>query len=291
MYTFVQLVVSGISTGALFGLVALSLVLVFRGTGVVSFAQGDLVTVGAFVAVVLFRDYGSSVGEALVLVALSGLVLGAVAYLLAVQGLRKPSPHLYLISTLAVGYLIRGAFRLRFGGYVYDVKPIFGAGVIHAGAFSISTQNLAIVVVSATLMLLLYLFLEYTRLGTAVRACSSSRTDAELMGVPVRLVSALVWAGGGLVAAMAGLLLAPNGGVTPDLGGNFLVPAFVGAVIGGFDSLLGAVVGGIAVGLLENFVGYYISTSVRDIVVFGLLIVFLAVRPTGIFGTRTVVRV
>jgi branched-chain amino acid transport system permease protein len=124
-----------------------------------------------------------------------------------------------------------------------------------------------------------------------VRATSSSRTDAELMGIPVRWMSVLVWATGGLLAGVAGLLLAPSGGVTPDLGGNILVPAFVGAVIGGFESLLGAVVGGIAVGILQNMVGYYISTSIRDIVVFSLLIVFLAVRPTGIFGSQRVVRV
>jgi branched-chain amino acid transport system permease protein len=291
MYTFVQLVVSGISTGALYGLVALSLVLVFRGTGVVSFAAGDMVTAGAFIAVVMLRNHHASLSSSVLVVAAGGVILGALAYVIAVEGLRRPSPHLYLISTLAVGYLIRGSLRLHFGGYVYDVRPIFGGGVVHAGAFSISTQNLGIVVVSAVLMLLLFVFLEFSRLGTAVRATSSSRTDAELMGIPVRWMSVLVWATGGLLAGVAGLLLAPSGGVTPDVGGNILVPAFVGAVIGGFESLLGAVVGGIAVGILQNMVGYYISTSIRDIVVFSLLIVFLAVRPTGIFGSQRVVRV
>ena len=286
-----QLVVSGISTGMLYALIALSMTVIYRATTVVNFGQGDMVTAGAYAVLVFGVGAGLNFAVA---VALAILVLFALGYIVQ-QGLLRPiakGPHLSLaMMALAVGYALRGAARLEWGNETMTLPRPYPQDVYMLGQVVITTDDLVITGIVLALLLILFVMFHLTPLGRLAQAVFQSPRGAALVGINLDGFQAIAWGVGAALGAVGGVLLAIIVPLTPDLGEWTLVQGFAAMTLGGFGSLGGAVAGGLLLGILEKLLGFYVGSVFIDITGYLITISVLLVRPQGLFGRRVVVRV
>ncbi len=278
-----QLLISGLSIGAVYGLVALGLVLTFKASDVLNFAQGEMVAVGAYVALYLSLNTGLSYFEVFGLTLLAVGTLGIVLERLAFRLLIRAPAFTVIIATLAVGLMLKSAIRLTWQDSVYTLPTPFTMEPWRVREVAVNPASLWVILCTALLAAGLALFFRASRLGRAMRAVSQSHDAARLMGINVERMLSLTWAISAAVGAAAGVLLAPLVGITPEMG-NLLIKAFAAAILGGFTSLPGAAVGGALVGVVETFAGAYAGSTWKELMAFLLLIVLLLVRPYGLFG-------
>ena len=285
-----QAVASGITAGSIYALVALAFVLVYKGTRVVNFGQGEQVMLGAYLALGLNTFVGLPFGAA---VALALLLAGAFGLLIQVVVLRhiaQSPPLTKIIAMLAIGLILREGARALLGSNAYPFPFLLSPAPVRMGGVLLTPANLAIVVAALAVMAVFYVFFRYARLGKALRAACENPEAAALMGISVPFVFGSIWVLASALAAIAGVLLAPLVTLTPDMG-LMAIKGWVAAVVGGFTSLPGAVVGGIVLGVIETVTGSYVSTALKDGVTYLLLILILIVRPSGLLERRTVKKV
>jgi branched-chain amino acid transport system permease protein len=286
---FLQLAIAGVSVGAIYALVALAIVLPFKASGVLNFGQGEIVTLGAYAALIL-----TQLALPYPVVLLGILLLGAVGGIAIERVLIRPivkAPEFTLvIATFAIGLLIKGLISIRFGDSPNTIDGPFGAEPIVAAGLRFNPTALWICACTALVTVLVIAFFRYTRLGKAMRAVSVSAEAATLMGIRVERVYRWSWAMSTAIGALAGLLVAPLIGINPEIG-QLILRGLLGAVIGGFTSVPGAIVGGLAVGLIETYSGVLVGTTFKNLVPFVLLMVLLVFRPQGLFGAAEVKRV
>jgi branched-chain amino acid transport system permease protein len=284
-----QLAIAGVSVGSIYALVALAIVIPFKASGVLNFGQGEVVTFGAYAALVL-----TQLALPYPVVLLSVVVLGAVGGLLIERLLIRPivkAPEFTLvIATFAIGLLIKGLISIRFGDSPNTLDGPFGTEPLVAAGLRFNPTSLWIFACTALVTLGVIAFFRYTRLGKAMRAVSVNVDAARLMGIRVERVYRWSWAISTAIGALAGLLVAPLIGINPEIG-QLILRGLLAAVIGGFTSLPGAVVGGLAVGLIETWSGVLIGSAFKNLVPFLLLMVLLVFRPQGLFGVADVKRV
>ncbi len=281
MSDLVQLLVSGVAVGSIYGLVALGFVLVYKATETINFAQGDLLMLGAFVAFSLI------VGEQIpfwIGLVLAILILMAFGYGLDAVVLRKAlgRPQFAVVMlTIGLGAIFRSAASMTWGAETRQLSTPFGIGKTSLGSIAIADVSLAIIAGTALLGLVLYLFFRHTRLGIAMQGASQNQLAAYYMGIPVKRVFSLVWAISAGVSAFAGVLLAPVALINISMG-DVAIKAFSAAVIGGFGSFPGCVLGGIMIGVIEQLAGNYLGTGVKDVVAQIILLTVLVVWPRGL---------
>jgi len=284
-----QLVVSGIANGALYGLVAVGFVVIYNVTGIINFAQGEFTTVGAVTAVTLVNA-----GVPLPLAVLGGVgaagLTGLILWYAALRGAHRQPLVVQLIITIGASVCLRGLALLIFGSTPKPLPPFSQNGTISLGAATITPQQLWIFVIVAVLMGVLFVLFERTRIGGALLASSINRDAARLMGIDPLRMSAIAFFLGAALAGVAGTTIAPIALVSFDMGGSLGLKGFVAATLGGIGSVPGAVVGGILIGVIESVGAGIFSSGWRDAIVFSVLIVVLFVRPEGLFG-RSVARV
>ncbi len=278
-----QLIVSGIAAGSLYALVAIGLVLIYKATDIVNFAQGESVTVGAYMGWLCITQFRLPYFVAVVLVLAGSALVGMIVERVAYRPLLKSPPFTVILATLAVGLIIKNAIRLVWQDTPRTISGVFSAEPIEIGSVLITPERLAIMFTVALVVALLVLFFRFSKLGKAMRATAQSQEAASLMGISVPGIFSKTWALGSALGGLAGVLIAPLVGINTELGA-VLVPGFVAAVVGGFTSIPGAIVGGILVGVLENLGGVFISSSFKQVVPFVVLITVLMVLPTGLFG-------
>lgn len=285
-----QLLFSGISVGCIYALVALGLVMPFKAAGILNFAQGEMVTTGAYIAlfltVALHLPYYAVFPLTLLLAAAFGVAVERVF----IRPVIRAPEFTIVICTLAVGLMIKNAFRLIWQDNVYPLAVPFSRDTIALGTVRINPLYVWVDLCALVLMALLVVFFRFTRYGTAMRAVSQSQEGARLMGIRVDRTFSATWAISTAMGATAGILLAPLFGIHPEMGG-VLIKAFVAAVVGGFFSLPGAVVGGVLVGVTETFSGAYVGSTFKELVAFLLLIAVLLIRPRGLLGAAQARRV
>ncbi|MDR5651011.1 branched-chain amino acid ABC transporter permease [Ruixingdingia sedimenti] len=280
-----QLLVSGLANGCVYGLVALGFVLIYKATEAVNFAQGDFMMLGAFVTLGLVNPgyMGLPFWVALPLVF---LIMGALGYLLDLVVLRAifgQSQTAVIILTIALGFVIRFAAGAIWGHEPQSLHSPLALGEVRVGGVVLGLVDVAVIVVTILLTLLLWQFFARTRVGLAMQAASQNQMAAYYMGIPVRRVQGLVWALAGIVAAVAGILYASKGAIDPNAG--FIgIKAFAAAVIGGFGSLPGALMGGLIVGVIEPFAARYLPPGWSQIAPYALLLAVLLFRPHGLFA-------
>jgi branched-chain amino acid transport system permease protein len=287
---FLQLVFASLSTGSIYALVALGLVLAFKGTGLLNFAQGEFVALGAYFALFLSLYTDLSYPLVVLLTVLATALVGIVIERALLRPLIKAPAFTVVIVTLAIGLMIRNALRIGWQETVSNLPSPFDGMSWAIGGARINLQYLWIIGASLLLVLLLVLFFRLTRTGKAMRAVAQNQTAARLMGVPVGGVFSLTFAISAGMGALAGILVAPLTGVEAQMG-DVLIKAFVAAIIGGFYSLPGAVVGGLIIGLAETFGGAFFGGTFKNVFAFALLILVLLVRPNGLFGRAEIRRV
>jgi len=286
---FLQLAIAGVSVGAIYALVALAIVLPFKASGVLNFGQGEIVTLGAYAALIL-TQLALPYPVVLVGIVLLGAVGGIVIERVLIRPIVKAPEFTLVIATFAIGLLIKGAISIRFGDSPNTIDGPFGAEPIVAAGLRFNPTALWICACTALVTILVIAFFRYTRLGKAMRAVSVNAEAAMLMGIRVERVYRWSWAISTAIGALAGLLVAPLIGINPEIG-QLILRGLLGAVIGGFTSVPGALVGGVAVGLVETYSGVLVGTTFKNLVPFLLLMVLLVFRPQGLFGAAEVKRV
>jgi branched-chain amino acid transport system permease protein len=282
--TVLQLALNGLAVGCIYGLVALGFVLIYKATELVNFAQGDLLMLGAFVCYMFVVWYGVGYWAAFALavgiVALFGAVLDAT---LLRRVIGQPQFAVVML-TIGLGAMFRSFASMAWGSEIYTLPTPFSARTTRLGAVSVSHEYVAIIVGTVVLCALLYAFFTYSRVGVAMQAASQNQLAAYYMGIPVKRMFSLIWAISAGVAAIAGVLLAPVSLIDINLG--FIgLKAFAAAVLGGFGSIPGALVGGVTIGLIELFSGVYLPQGFKDVAAYIVLLLVLAIRPQGMFGT------
>lgn len=278
-----QLVVSGIAAGSLYALVAIGLVLIYKATEIVNFAQGESVTVGAYMGWLLVTEYHLPYFPAIAAVMVGSALLGMIVERVAYRPLIKSPAFTVILASLAVGIIIKNVLRLIWQDTPRTISGAMSAEPLEIWGVFITPERLVIMVVVALIVAALGLFFRYTRLGKAMRATAQSQDAAALMGISVSGIFSKSWAMGSALGGIAGVLIAPLVGINTELG-VVLIPGFVAAIVGGFTSIPGAIVGGIIVGVLENFAGVFISSSFKQVISFVVLIAVLMIKPSGLFG-------
>ena len=278
-----QLIVSGIAAGALYALVAIGLVLIYKATDIVNFAQGESVTVGAYMGWLFVTEFHMPYFPAIAAVMVASALVGMVVERVAYRPLIKSPPFTVILATLAVGLIIKNVIRLIWHDTPRTISGALSATPLEFGGVLITPERLAIMLTVAVVVTGLMLFFRYAKLGKAMRATAQSQEAAALMGISVSGIFSKTWAMGSALGGIAGVLIAPLVGINTELGG-VLIPGFVAAIVGGFTSIPGAIVGGIMVGIFENFAGVFISSSFKRVVSFVILLAVLMIRPSGLFG-------
>jgi branched-chain amino acid transport system permease protein len=280
-----QLSVAGVAQGCVYALVALGFVLIYKATETVNFAQGDLMMLGAFFAL----TSGTIMGWpywATILFAVAGMaVVGMLLERLVLRPVLGQPAFTVVMITIGVGYVLRGVVTMMpgWGTDTYTLPTPFSEGVLKFGGVIFAVQQLAVIGMTSALCAVLYVFFRYARLGVAMQATSQNQLAAAYMGIPVRRVNMLVWGLSAGVAAFAGILLAPATFVHSNMG--FIgLKAFPAAVVGGFGSVPGAIVGGLIIGMVEAFSGFYLPEGFKDVAAYVVVLVVLLIKPSGIFG-------
>ena len=281
---FAQLIVSGIVNGSVYAVVALGMTVLYRSTTIVNFCQGEFFMLGAFAVLVsqqLFGwNYAGSIMFSLVLMFLVGCVIE--------KTLMRPlqnAPHISMaMMTVALSYFLKGISRFFYGREVKSLPPLISGSPIEIGEVILMPQDLLIFSFSLLIVFGFFYFFQKTEMGKVIQAASSTPRGAFLVGINVPLLRNLMWGVGAIMGAVAGILIAPSTLVYPDMGGHMLIRAFAAMTLGGFGSFPGAVLGALTLGVLENLIGGYISSSLVEITAYLVIIMVLIVRPQGLLG-------
>ncbi len=281
-----QQMVSGLAAGSLYALTALGLVLIFKNTDVVNFAQGDFGMIAAFVALMAISQFKVPFVLATLVAIVTTAILAVVVDRLTIRPMKNASMLSLMIATLGVYMILHGVAGAIWGRDTKAFPSPLPSDPVSVNGVVIGQGHLWILAFGFIISAVLFVFFRYTTAGLAMRATAEDRMAARLMGVNVSRIFALTWGVSGALAAVAGILLAPLVYLSPNMMSDVLVKAYAAAVLGGFGSLPGAIVGGLFIGVAENLAGEFISTELRTTFAFVLIVVVLAVRPTGVFGRR-----
>jgi len=281
-----QLFFTGIGIGAIYALVALGFVLIYRATNVVNFAQGDFAMLGAFAMILLAVDLNWPYWLSIIITLAGLVVFGALFNLGVYYPLRHRSFLPVIISTIGASILLENGVLFAYGPAPQSLPGMFETQGFNIGGVFFDSQYLLILVVTVVMVALQYLFFERTLIGKKLQATSQDKEMASLLGIPVAMMIMLTFIYSATLGGLAGILVGPILFVSVGMGSSIALKAFAASIIGGFGDVTGAVVGGLALGVIETFGAAYISVPYKDGFAFLVLFVFLLIRPQGFFGER-----
>jgi branched-chain amino acid transport system permease protein len=296
---FVQQIVSGLASGGIYALLALALVIIHRSTGVINFAQGEMATLATYIAWALITEHGWRYWPAFAGTLALSFVGGVAIHRVVIRPVERGNVLRIVIVTIGLLIAINGFVIWKWGGEPKQLQSPFGTDTYDIGGVIVAAQDVGTIAVALGIVVLLWGLFQYTKVGLAVRASAVNPEEARLVGVRVSWMLALGWGLAALLGAVAGMLTAPTVGLDPNMMAAVLIYAFAAAVLGGIDSPLGAVVGGLTVGVLLNLLGYlsqydavsWFTEELRLPAALLIILVVLVVRPQGIFGKPEVKRV
>ncbi len=277
----IRFLIVGVSQGCAYGLIALGFVLIYKATEVVNFAHGEFMMLGAFAVLTISESTGWGFWPSFILGCLS---IGVVGYLIDAQVMRRiigQSQASVFILTVAFGFIFRSLAGMIFGWNTQSLATPFD-GKIAIGGIDIGTDRLAIIVATVLLVGVVYLFFGRTRVGVAMQASSQNQLAAYYMGIPVKRLASFTWAIGAMIAAVAGVLLAPVTQVDTTIG-LLGIKALAGAIVGGFGSIPGALLGCLLIGVIEPFADYYLP-GIKGVSAYVVMLIVLFVRPDGLIA-------
>lgn len=285
-----QFAFSGLTVGVVYALVALGFTLIYNGSGVINFAQGEFVMLGGMTTVFLGAA-GLPLPLAAVLAVAATVLVGLLLWALAIEPARGASPVTLIMITIGASIFLRGATELVFDKRFHALPPIAGDTPLRIAGAAVLPQTLFVLGGALAIVLALWLFLERTQLGKAVRATAANRMAARLVGIDTALIVGLSFGVSAGIGALAGILVAPITLTSYNIGALLALKGFAAAMLGGIGNPLGAVVGGLLVGLIEAFGAGLLSSSYKDAFAFLVILAVLFFMPAGLFGRRSVERV
>jgi branched-chain amino acid transport system permease protein len=282
-----QCILSGIAIGCIYGLVALGFVLIYKATEVINFAQGEMMVLGAFIAYTLIAVLNLSYWVALLVTTFALGIFGMILERVVLRSLIGEPVFAIVMLTIGLGYFVRSGVSMvpTWGTDTYGFRTPFTEKFVRYGDLVLSWEQLAVILMTVALILILFAFFRYTRIGVAMRAASQNQLAAVYMGISVKRVFSLTWTISAALGGFAGILLSPITFVHMNMG--FIgLKAFPAAVLGGFGSIPGAIVGGLIIGVTESLAGVYLPVGWKDIAAYIILILVLIIRPQGLFGIQ-----
>ena len=290
---FSYILLSGITTGALYALVALGIVVVNKATGIINFAQGELFMFTGFIAWTLHVQFGVAYPLTLILAVAAGFMLGALTDRIAFQPLKNVDVVSLVLATGGIAFVLRGLARVIWGGKgdYLTFPPITSPEPIMIGELMMIPQQLAVLAGAVLIMLLFWVFFRFTRAGKMMQATADNAKAATLVGIRTDRIYTLAFGTGTAAAGAAAVLAAPLTLLYPDMGFSFFIKGFAAAVLGGLTSLPGAILGGLLVGIVEALAAGYVASSLMEVSGFVVIMLVLLVMPSGLLGGARLRRV
>ena len=280
-----QVILSGVAQGCIYGLIALGFVLIYKATETVTFAQGELMMLGAFTGLACVNYFAWPFGVSVIV---SMLIMAGMGWLIervVINPVLGEPAFAIVMLTIGVGYVARGLVTMipDIGTETHSLAVPYADTNYKLGSLVLGATQLVVMATTAVLCGLLFFMFKYSRIGIAMQATSQNQLAAYYMGIPVKRLNGLVWALAAVVATIAGLLLAPITFVHANMG--FIgLKAFPAAVVGGFGSLPGAIVGGIIIGVVESLAGFWLPEGFKDVAAYVVVLLMLVFKPNGLFG-------
>ena len=287
---FLSLVISGLAIGSVYSLIALGYSLIYKSSGLMSFVQGDVMTLGAFVGLTFYKLLNLPFALSLVLTLGTAFAFGMLLERGVVRPiLNKRSSAIYIIlATIAVAFIMQNGEQFIWGTKALQYPSVFKISTVKVFGTPVKPEMLVCLGATLVMMIILHLFMTKTRFGTAMRAASMDRMAAFSCGINVPMSTGVSWGISAAMAAVAGMLLGPMYGVYITLGAQIGRKGFSGAVAGGFGNMYGAMIGGLSMGVLETLIAGYVSSSLKNLFTFIVLILFLFLKPTGILNEKAI---
>lgn len=290
-----QLLVNGVIVGTLYGVVAMSFVLIYKSTQVVNFAQGEFLLIGAWVCWAFLVKFGMPFWLGFLLTLAFMFVFGILLQVVVLRPMIGEPIISVIMLTIGLSIFFQAAMSWMFGEFVQPFPRVFDVQMVNIGGLNVQTAYLMSFVISIVIMIGFFAFFKYSRMGLAMRATAFNQQVAASLGISVRKVFALAWAISAVVSAVAGVTVGMVNGVSSALS-FFGIKVFPATILGGLDSIVGAIVGGLIIGVLENLAQYVDGEwlqwgNLYNIVPFYVLVVILMIRPYGLFGTKDIERI
>ncbi len=289
---FLQLMVSGLSIGSLYALIALAMVIIYKTSEVPNFSQGEMAMLSTFVAYTLLDSYGKSFAVSFIGALVFAAALGAFMEFIFLRRAKDPNVLSLILITLGFQMILYGLASWKWGADQRDLPfPVSDFDIIHMGSAVVSYLNIATLIITLILMALLFLFFRYTKMGVAMKATQQNTMAARINGIRTNRILSITWGLSSMIGAIAGMLLAPVATLDPNLMLDPLLKGFAAAVLGGMTSLVGAALGGYILGIIENLFGGYISLEFKSVVAFMVIVLVLCFKPSGLFAKHYVRKV
>lgn len=285
-----ELVLSGLAIGAVYGLVAMAFAVIYKATGLVNFAQGEIGMVIAYVAWSVSTTFGTGATSVVLAAVISGIVFGLLVERLIMRPMLGEPVFSAVLVTIGLAVVLRSFVMLIWGASPHKLDVGAADAVLRFGEIGIRVSQIGVFLVLALAMLAAWLFFRHSRFGIAMRAVASDEKTARLMGVSTAQVQAVAWAASSVLAGLAGVFFAVIYDLSPTLFALGL-KAFPATVLGGLDAVIGSAASGLIIGVAENLVGGYLASTLKEIVGFLLILAVLMIRPFGLFGEREIERV
>jgi branched-chain amino acid transport system permease protein len=295
MEQFVQLIVTGLVIGSVYALVAMGFALIYKSTSIINFAQGEFVLVGAYVCLWFYSGLGLPIVVAFIATLCFSVLMGIVLERLILRPMIGEPIIAVIMITIALATVLKSIVTIIWGTQimVFD-PPIFSQKAIHFGFVRVSEVYLWTIGFAFLFLGVFAAFFKFTRVGISMRAVANNQMVAQSMGISVKKVFAISWSIGALVSAVGGILVGNINGINSALAG-FGLKVFPAVILGGLESIGGAIIGGLTIGVLENIMGSYLDVylggGVKEIAPFIVLIIILMVKPYGLFGIKEIERV
>jgi len=289
---FFQLIVSGISIGSIYALVALAMVIIYKTSEVPNFAQGEMAMLSTFIAFMLLTTYGQPFYISFTGALVFAIVLGAFLEFVFLRRAKDPNILSLILITLGFEMMIYGAASWKWGAQQQSFPfPVSDFDIVSLGPAVVSYLNIATLLVTLLVMVVLFLFFRYTKVGIAMKATQQNSLAARINGIRANRILSITWGMSSLIGALAGMMLAPMATLDPNLMMDPLLKGFAAAVLGGMTTLVGSAIGGYILGVIETLFGGYISLQFKSIVAFLIIVLVLCFKPSGLFAKHYVRKV
>jgi branched-chain amino acid transport system permease protein len=290
MTEFLQFLFSGVTVGSIYALTALGFIIIYNASGVVNFAQGEFVMIGGMTTAFAV-SLGMPLWAAALVAVVVTVIVGLLLQVLAIRPARDASVVSLIIITIGASIFLKGVAQIVFGKQIHSFPPFVSRTPIEVAGATILPQSIVVIVVSLAIFVGLFLFFRGTLTGLGVLATSNNRLASKLVGINTEFVTLLAFGLSAAAGAIAGIVITPISLTSAEVGVMLAVKGFAAAMLGGMGSPIGAILGGLALGLVEAMTAGFISSTYKDAVPFLLILLVLVIRPQGLIGSRSVERV